>query len=225
MKKLNLILTLLFIITINQLLTAQNMQKTNLTKDRIVLINTDFGDIKVKLYNETPNHRDNFVKLAGEGFYDSTLFHRVIKGFMIQGGDPTSKNAAPGAMLGGGGGDMQRIPAEFSPNLIHKKGALAAARDGNPQKASSACQFYIVQGKVCSDAELDAYEKNGNFKYTDVQRNIYKTIGGTPMLDMSYTVYGEVIDGLNVVDKIADVQKGQADRPVQDVRMKMKVIQ
>ena len=225
MKKIKLILTVAIIIFINQLLNAQNMQKTIPSQDHIVLIMTDFGNIKVKLYNETPKHRDNFLKLAQSGFYDSTLFHRVIKGFMIQGGDPMSKNAVAGQMLGSGGGDMQRIPAEFNPGIIHKKGALAAARDGNPQKASSACQFYIVQGKVCSDAELDAKERSGNFKYTEEQRNIYKTIGGTPGLDEDYTVYGEVIEGLDVSDKIADVQTGQANRPVQAVRMKMKVIQ
>ena len=225
MKKIKLILTVAIIIFINQLLNAQNMQKTIPSQDHIVLIMTDFGNIKIKLYNETPKHRDNFLKLAQSGFYDSTLFHRVIKGFMIQGGDPMSKNAVAGQMLGSGGGDMQRIPAEFNPGIIHKKGALAAARDGNPQKASSACQFYIVQGKVCSDAELDAKERSGNFKYTEEQRNIYKTIGGTPGLDEDYTVYGEVIEGLDVIDKIADVQTGQANRPVQDVRMKMKVIQ
>ena len=225
MKKIKLILTVAIIIFINQLLNAQNMQKTIPSQDHIVLIMTDFGNIKIKLYNETPKHRDNFLKLAQSGFYDSTLFHRVIKGFMIQGGDPMSKNAVAGQMLGSGGGDMQRIPAEFNPGIIHKKGALAAARDGNPQKASSACQFYIVQGKVCSDAELDAKERSGNFKYTEEQRNIYKTIGGTPGLDEDYTVYGEVIEGLDVSDKIADVQTGQANRPVQAVRMKMKVIQ
>ena len=148
MKKIKLILTVAIIIFINQLLNAQNMQKTIPSQDHIVLIMTDFGNIKIKLYNETPKHRDNFLKLAQSGFYDSTLFHRVIKGFMIQGGDPMSKNAVAGQMLGSGGGDMQRIPAEFNPGIIHKKGALAAARDGNPQKASSACQFYIDRKSV-----------------------------------------------------------------------------
>lgn len=225
MKKINLVLTLVLTIFINQLLKAQDMQKTIPSQDHIVLIMTDFGNIKVQLYNETPNHRDNFLKLAKEGFYDSTLFHRVIKGFMIQGGDPTSKNAAPGVMLGGGGGDMQRIPAEFKPNLFHKKGVLAAARDGNPQKASSACQFYIVQGRVFTDQELDGMEQQKGKKFSADQRKAYTTIGGAPFLDGDYTVYGEVIEGLDVVDKIADVDKGTADRPLKDVRMTMKVIQ
>ena len=188
-----------------------------------VKITTDSGVIIVKLYDSTPLHRDNFVKLVKEKFYDSLLFHRVISGFMIQGGDPTSKNAEPGVMLGGGGGDMQRIPAEFSPNLIHKKGALCAARDGNPEMASSACQFYIVQGKKMTDAELDMMAQQGRV-YTATQRLAYKTLGGTSFLDTQYTVFGEVIKGLNVIDKIASVQKGMADRPVGDVRMKMEII-
>ena len=148
---------------------------------------------------------------------------------MIQGGDPLSKNAKPGEMLGMGGGDMQRIPAEFKPSLIHKKGVLAAARDGNPEKASSACQFYLVQGKVYSDAELNQLEcsnrqTNPDFFYTDEQRKTYKTIGGTAMLDMNYTVFGEVESGIEVIDKIASVPTAQGDRPIADVRMKMEVM-
>ena len=189
-----------------------------------VKITTDSGVIVVKLSDSTPLHRDNFVKLVKEGFYDSLLFHRVIAGFMIQGGDPQSKNAAPGARLGSGGGDMARIPAEFNAALIHKKGALAAARDGNPERASSACQFYIVDGKVLSDAELDMMESRLGKKYTPAQRAIYKTVGGTAMLDMNYTVFGEVVSGMNVIGKIANVQKDMADRPVGDVKMKMEII-
>jgi cyclophilin family peptidyl-prolyl cis-trans isomerase len=189
-----------------------------------VKITTDSGIIIVKLYDSTPLHRDNFAKLVKAGFYDSLLFHRVISNFMIQGGDPNSKNAQAGVMLGGGGGDMERIPAEFKPSLFHKKGTLCAARDGNPEKASSACQFYIVQGKKCTDEELNGMEMQSGNKYTAEQRMIYKTIGGTPFLDMNYTVFGEVIKGMNVIDKIASVQKGQADRPVGDVRMKMEII-
>ncbi len=185
-----------------------------------VKITTDSGVIVVKLYDSTPLHRDNFAKLVKEHFYDSLIFHRVINGFMIQGGDPQSKYAAPGAMLGNGGGDMARIPAEFKPSLFHKKGTLCAARDGNPEKASSACQFYIVQGRTFTDAELD----NMPIKYTAEQRLAYKTLGGTPFLDQNYTVFGEVISGLNVIDKIASVAKGNADRPVGDVRMKMEVV-
>ena len=189
-----------------------------------VKITTDSGVIIVKLYDSTPLHRDNFVKLVKEGFYDSLLFHRVIQGFMIQGGDPNSKNAQPGQMLGNGGGDMARIPAEFRKSLIHKKGVLAAARDGNPEKASSACQFYIVQGNIISDEQLNQFEMSIGMKYTPAQRLAYKTIGGTPMLDQNYTVFGEVISGLKVIDKIASVAKAPGDRPVGDVRMKMEII-
>ena len=144
---------------------------------------------------------------------------------MIQGGDPSSKGAAAGVALGSGGGNMQRTPAEFNPNLFHKKGALAAARDGNPEKASSACQFYIVQGGVYTDAQLNAME-TPTFKFSSEARKAYTTIGGTPSLDMGYTVFGEVIEGLDVVDKIANVDKNPAagDRPVKDVKMTMKVI-
>jgi cyclophilin family peptidyl-prolyl cis-trans isomerase len=201
-------------------------KRTSRVKDNSIKIKitTDSGVIVVKLYDSTPLHRDNFAKLVKEHFYDSLLFHRVISGFMIQGGDPLSKNAEPGAMLGNGGGDMARIPAEFRPSLFHKKGTLCAARDGNPEMASSACQFYIVQGNILSDDELDRFDMQRSIKYTPEQRMLYKTIGGTPSLDTKYTVFGEVISGLNVIDKIASVQKGQADRPVGDVRMRMEVV-
>ncbi len=189
-----------------------------------VKITTDSGVIIIKLYDSTPLHRDNFAKLVESKFYDSLIFHRVIKNFMIQGGDPQSKNAQPKQMLGGGGGDMARIPAEFNRSLIHKKGTLCAARDGNPEKASSACQFYLVQGNKISDQELDGLEMNLGFKYTPEQRMAYKTIGGTPFLDQNYTVFGEVISGLNVIDKIASVQIAPGDRPVEDVRMKMEIV-
>ncbi len=184
-----------------------------------VRISTTLGDITIRLYDSTPLHRDNFVKLVESGFYDSLLFHRVIQGFMIQGGDPMSKNAAPGSMLGMGGGDMTRIPAEFNKNLIHKKGALCAARDGNPEKASSACQFYIVQGKPISDEELNMIQIQTGVTYNPAQRAAYKSKGGTPFLDMNYTVFGEVVTGIAVVDKIAAVKKGTADRPETDVRI------
>ncbi|MEP6675493.1 MAG: peptidylprolyl isomerase [Ferruginibacter sp.] len=189
-----------------------------------VKITTDSGVIVVRLYDSTPLHRDNFVKLVKEHFYDSLLFHRVIQDFMIQGGDPQSKNADPGQMLGNGGGDMQRIPAEFRTTLIHKKGVLAAARDNNPEKASSACQFYLVQGKKMTDAELSMVETQIGRKYTAIERLIYKEKGGTPFLDGNYTVFGEVVSGLNVIDKIASVQKDPNDRPFGDVRMKMEII-
>lgn len=182
----------------------------------LVALTTKFGTITLRLYNETPKHRDNFLKLTREGFYNGTLFHRVIKDFMIQGGDPESKNAKPGQMLGNG--DVgYRIPAEFNTNLFHKKGALAAARDNNPEKASSGCQFYIVQGKKFTDADLDNMESKMKVKFSPAQREAYKMIGGAPHLDMGYTVYGEVVSGLEHVDEIANVKTGPADRPVEDV--------
>lgn len=200
---------------------AQDPNTDGKTKIRII---TDKGTMVVKLYDATPLHRDNFVKLVSQGFYDSLLFHRIIEGFMIQGGDPMSKNAQPGSMLGMGGGDMQRIPAEFNKNIIHQKGALAAARDGNPEKASSACQFYIVQGKITSEDELKMIEQGKGIVYTQAQRNLYNTKGGTPFLDMEYTVFGEVISGLEVIDLIAASEKGPNDRPVTDIHMRMELI-
>jgi cyclophilin family peptidyl-prolyl cis-trans isomerase len=189
-----------------------------------VKITTNEGTIVIRLYDATPLHRDNFIKLVSQNFYDDLLFHRVINEFMIQGGDPLSKNAQPGQVLGTGGSDMERIPAEFNKGLIHKKGVLAAARDGNPQKASSACQFYIVQGKKTSDADLNAIEQNRGIPYTAEQRNIYKTIGGTPFLDMNYTVFGEVESGLEVIDKIAVVSTDQNNRPINDIKMKIEIV-
>lgn len=189
-----------------------------------VKIFTDSGTIIVKLYDSTVLHRDNFVKLVKEGFFDSLLFHRIIPQFMIQGGDPTSKYAQPGEMLGSGGGDMERIPAEFHQSYIHKKGALAAARDGNPQKASSACQFYLVEGKVITPAELDMIEQQKGFKYTPEQRKIYTTIGGTPFLDQDYTVFGEIEHGFDVVHKIIKAPRDSRDRPLGDIRMKIELL-
>lgn len=192
-------------------------------KRETIIITTDYGVMKIMLYNETPLHRDNIMKLVKEHFYDSLLFHRVIETFMIQGGDPESKGAQPGVMLGSG--DVgYTVPAEFKPELFHKKGALAAARrgDNNPQKASSGCQFYIVQGKKVTDQELNTVERQTGVKYTPEQREFYKTIGGTAQLDQNYTVYGEVYEGLNVVDSIAALEVDDADRPVKDVRMYIK---
>ena len=242
-----------------------------------VLIKTTLGDITVRLYDETPQHRDNFLKLAGEGYYDGTLFHRVIKNFMVQGGDPDSRNASANAHLGAGGPDYT-IPAEFNTSLIHKKGALAAARQGdevNPEKRSSGSQFYIVTGEVYSAGKLTQMEKQmaqqqmqgifdqlvvenrskilelrknrdnaglmalqeelqkqtmakakeiGAPKYTDEQRETYTTIGGTPFLDQNYTVFGEVVEGLDVVDKIQAVKTQPGDRPVEDIKMEVSVI-
>ena len=201
--------------------SGQNSKK-NMEKEQMAVITTEYGTIKVKLYNETPKHRDNFVKLVKEGFYDNTLFHRVIKQFMIQGGDPDSKGAKAGQMLGSG--DVgYKIPAEIKNEFIHKSGALAAARDNNPQMESSGCQFYIVQGKPVTDAELDMMENRMGFKYTAEQRKEYTTKGGTPWLDRNYTVFGEVVEGLDVLDKIADLPVGQGDRPQKDVQMKIKM--
>jgi peptidyl-prolyl cis-trans isomerase B (cyclophilin B) len=191
---------------------------------KYVIISTEYGDIKIKLYDETPLHRDNFVKLAKEGFFDSTLFHRIIPQFMIQGGDPNSKTATAGQRLGMG--DVgYRVPAEFNKNLIHKKGVLAAARDGNPQKASSGCQFYITQGRTYSDAELQQFTSRKGNIWTEEQKTIYKTIGGTPMLDQDYTVFGEVVSGLEVIDKIIVEPRDPSDRPYKDIRMKVTVVE
>jgi cyclophilin family peptidyl-prolyl cis-trans isomerase len=195
-------------------------------KNAKVKISTCFGDMIVKLYDETPGHRDNFLMLADLGFYNGLLFHRCIKGFMVQGGDPDSKGAAAGQHLGMGGPGYT-IPAEINPNLYHKKGALAAARMGdqmNPTKASSGSQFYIVQGQALNDMQLGQYQsyigqKKPGFAFTEAQRTIYKTIGGTPMLDMDYTVFGEVIEGLNIVDSINAQPTAPGDRPIKDVIM------
>lgn len=193
----------------------------------LVMIKTEFGDITLVLYNDTPLHRDNFLKLANEGYYDGVLFHRVINAFMIQGGDPNSKTAQPGQPLGTGGPDYT-IPAEIVQGLFHKKGALAAARLGdqqNPQRRSSGSQFYIVQGKIWTPEELDQMEQQRGQAFSPEQRKAYTTIGGTPHLDAAYTVFGEVVDGLEVVDRIASVQTGPGDRPAQDVSMKVVVLQ
>ena len=204
--------------------------KPAVVKGRLVQLTTDYGVMVIRLYDSTPLHRDNFIKLVKEGFYDSLMFHRIIQQFMIQGGDPDSKNAAEGQQLGAGSAPgIERIPAEFRNNLIHKKGALAAARDNNPEKASSNCQFYIVDGQKYSDTALNMMECNmrqedPGFRFTEAQRKVYKTIGGTPFLDQNYTVFGEVIKGLDVLDKIAALAKDANDRPVQDVRMKMKML-
>jgi peptidyl-prolyl cis-trans isomerase B (cyclophilin B) len=210
---------------------AEEVEKPEEPKGERVLIQTEYGDMIVELHDETPIHKENFLKLAGSGFYDSTLFHRVINGFMIQGGDPDSKGAPAGMRLGNGGPDYT-LEAELDTTLIHKKGALAAARKGdgvNPEKRSSGSQFYIVQGKIFNDAGLDKMERNirqsnPGFSYTEEQREIYKTIGGTPHLDMGYTVFGQVVEGVNVIDSIAAVRT-RGSRPVEDVIMTMEIIE
>lgn len=193
-------------------------------KNQYIRIKTEFGECIVKLYNETPLHRDNFLKLTKKGFYNGTLFHRVIKDFMIQGGDPDSKTAKPDSLLGEG--DVgYTIPAEFRDSLFHKKGVLAAARDNNPEKASSGCQFYLVQGKIFTDEQLNSVEeKRLKFKIPEWQRQVYKTIGGSPHLDRNYTVYGEIIVGLDMVDKIAVLTTDKNNRPKQDVKMDITIL-
>jgi len=196
-------------------------------KEPKVLIETSMGNILVKLYDETPLHRDNFIKLVREGFYDGLIFHRVINGFMIQGGDPESKNAEPGKSLGTGGPGYTVDAEIVYPKCFHKKGALAAARMGdqiNPEKKSSGSQFYIVQGNVYSNEQIDMLEQRQNTKFSNEIREAYTTVGGTPHLDDAYTVFGEVIEGLDVIDKIAAVKTGRQDRPVENVTMKMKIV-
>jgi peptidyl-prolyl cis-trans isomerase B (cyclophilin B) len=215
------------IFSIFALFTGLHIQaQPNQNKETMVIISTSYGDMKIKLYNETPQHRDNFIKLANDGYFDGLLFHRVIKGFMIQGGDPNSKNAAPGQPLGSGGPGYT-VPAEILPQLFHKKGVLSAARTGdqmNPQRRSSGSQFYVVQGKVYTEEELAGLESRG-FVFSDVQRQAYKTIGGTPFLDAQYTVFGEVVEGLEVVDKIAAVATAPGDRPLEDVKFSVRVVE
>jgi len=188
-----------------------------------IKITTDSGVMVLRLYDQTPKHRDNFIKLASEHFFDSLLFHRVMQGFMIQGGDPLSKNAPPNTLLGNG--DVgYTIPAEFDTSLFHKKGALAAARTNNPEKASSGCQFYIAQGKKYTDSELDGLEMQTGLKFSPAKRKAYKTVGGIPFLDMNYTVFGEMESGFDVLDKIASAPGDGSNRPFTDIRMKVEVI-
>jgi len=190
-------------------------------KNPMVEIETRLGTIKVMLYDSTPKHRDNFLKLVEEGFYDSTLFHRVIPGFMIQGGDPDSRTAYPGQRLGVGGPGYQ-IDAEIG--APHIRGALAAARNNNPEKKSSGSQFYIVTGKPVTAAELDRIEQQKGITYNDAQRQLYLEQGGAPVLDREYTVFGEVVSGMDVADAIAKESRDPSDRPVRNVRMTMRVL-
>ncbi len=274
-------LILLLIIPSLALMLSASKEKEK--KQSIVLIETQYGTMKVLLYDDTPFHKENFLKLVNQGFYDSLLFHRVIKDFMVQGGDPHSKTAPKNIPLGNGGPGYE-LPAEFNAKYYHKKGVIAAAREGdnvNPEKKSSGSQFYIVQGKVFTDDELNKMEDRINFPqkkklvfdyidkpenknlktsldsmqvkkqfqllehtydsvlkllepeylkldlfhYTEQQRKDYTTIGGTPHLDKNYTVFGEVIEGLNVIDSIANVKTDKHNRPLEDIRMKMTVVQ
>ena len=216
-------------------LKAQKGKKESVMEERIVItaperclveIQTQFGNMIVWLYDATPQHRDNFLKLAEQGYFDDLLFHRVISGFMVQGGDPNSRNAKPNQQLGSGGPGYT-VPAEFVDTLFHKKGALAAARTGdqvNPEKKSSGSQFYIVQGRPVSEEDLNMIESRKGFRYTKAQRDTYLQTGGTPFLDRDYTVFGEVIEGLDVIDKIAAVATLPGDRPREDVKMKIKPV-
>jgi len=212
-----IILLNVLLISISVLAYTQN---SKISSGQHIVIQTSLGDIEIVLYDDTPLHRDNMIKLIKQGFYDGQLFHRVIDDFMIQGGDPNSVNAPKGMQLGNGGPGY-KIPAEFRDNHFHKKGALAAAREGdnvNPKKASSGSQFYIVKGRVIKQEELLAYQSRGIHKpFTPEQIEVYTSIGGAPHLDGSYTVFGEVIKGLNVVDKISALPKDNYNRPIQDV--------
>lgn len=271
MKKLGLILSMIILLTN---FSCSNAGKDNETK---IKIETEYGIIKLKLYNETPLHRDNFIKLINDGVYTNLLFHRVIKNFMIQGGDPTSKNAKSGELVGTG--DLgYTIPAEINPRFYHRRGVLAAARQGddiNPEKRSSASQFYIVQGRKFRSGELDTLQmkmedarKSSMFQekikaaeqelnklgadgkqddlmarynaikeeiatevaklpslgFTEEQRKAYTTIGGFPPLDGKYTVFGEVLEGMDVVDNIAQQETDRFDRPMKDIKFTITLI-
>jgi len=201
--------------------------EVNAPKTCLVEISTEYGKMLIQLYDETPLHRDNFLKLAEEGYYDDLIFHRVIDGFMIQGGDPGSRDALPGSMLGSGGPGYQ-VDAEFDESLIHVKGSIAAARTGgpsNPEKKSSGSQFYIVQGGGPVDGSmLDMIEARGGMSYSPEQREMYAQDGGTPQLDMEYTVFGRIIEGMEVIDEIAATRTDGRDRPAKDIRMKIYVV-
>ena len=206
-------ITLIFVLQISS---------SMLYSQKTVLLETTEGNIKIRLYDETPKHRDNFIKLVQQGFYDGLLFHRVISHFMIQTGDPDSKNAGPDKPLGSGG-PSYKIPAEFNPLYFHKKGALAAARQAdavNPEKQSSGSQFYIVQGTPLTNAQLNQLEASGQHPpFTAEQRAVYTSLGGTPYLDNSYTVFGEVTEGLDIVDKIAASKTDKRNRPLSDIKI------
>lgn len=206
-----------YFLTLLSLLAITALQAQTKYKDKVV-IETDYGKIVISLYDNTPKHRDNMLKLIKQKFYDSTMFHRVIPNFVIQGGDPDSKHAPAGKALGDG--DVgYRVPAEINAVNFHQRGAIGMARDNNPQKASSGCQFYIVTGKKYTDEELDKISARTGRKFLPKQRVAYKTIGGTPHLDGNYTVYGIVEEGMDVVDKISVVERDERDRPKQDIRM------
>lgn len=217
-------------------LTAVNEKGKKKVKEERLVINaptaclveleTAYGNMIIQLYDATPKHQENFIKLIEDRFYDGLLFHRVIDGFMVQGGDPKSKNARKGQPLGSGGPGYT-IPAEFVDSLVHVRGALAAARMGdnvNPEKSSSGSQFYIVHGRTVNEESLNRIESQKGVRYSKKQRETYKEKGGTPFLDREYTVFGQVIEGLDVIEKIAKSPTDNRDRPVENVEMKIRVI-
>jgi peptidyl-prolyl cis-trans isomerase B (cyclophilin B) len=208
-------------------ISNQNLiQAQNNSEERLIKIATIQGDMVLKLYNETPAHRDNMIKLIQDNFFDNQLFHRVIKDFMVQGGDPQSVGAPAGMRLGNGGPGYT-IPAEFNPELFHKKGALAAARQGdgvNPQKASSGSQFYLVQGRVYTPEQINSFAQSGRVTFTEESLKAYTTVGGTPHLDGSYTVFGEIVEGMDVLDRIANTQTDSRDRPLADVVYSISIV-
>jgi cyclophilin family peptidyl-prolyl cis-trans isomerase len=222
MKKISLLLVVALLILSCNPRIANGLYKKDLSKD--VAMITDKGTIVIRLSDSTPLHRNNFITMVKQRYYDSILFHRVMQSFMIQAGDPNSKNAKTGIQLGNGG-PSYKIPAEFRASLFHKRGVIAAARGDNPEKASNGSQFYIVQGKIFTDPGLDSvetYRLNGR-KLPQQHRVVYKTLGGAPHLDQNYTVFGEVIKGMDVVDSIANTPtSGRAggNRPLQDIRIK-----
>jgi peptidyl-prolyl cis-trans isomerase B (cyclophilin B) len=222
--KLKTIVLLLFSACVGLQASCQT-KKYKKMKQKVVQIETSEGNIVVKLYDETPLHRDNFLRLIGENAYNGVIFHRVIKDFMIQTGDINSKNPVDGKQYGAST-DKTTLPAEFNAALYHKKGALAAARRGdqvNPERRSSDMQFYIVQGKKVTEAELNQLEQHiaqqtqQPFKYSKEQRKVYAEQGGTPFLDMQYTVFGEVLEGMDIVDKIAGTPTNPGDRPQKNI--------
>lgn len=222
MKNIAYLLILLFFISCS---AGKNVNTSGHMRE-VVKIETDSGTMIAHLYNRTPLTTANFVKLVKEHFYDGLLFHRVIKGFMIQGGDPDSRNAKPGQYLGDGG-LKYTISAEFDTSLFHCKGTLAMARENddiNPKKESSSTQFYIVEGKTFSDGEMDKIEQHFKIKIPERHRAVYKTEGGAPFLDMNYTIFGQVVSGLDVIDKIASAARDKNNRPLQDIKMKITLL-
>jgi cyclophilin family peptidyl-prolyl cis-trans isomerase len=211
----------------NKKTTTAKLVKIDTPTDCLVDMETNLGSITIKLHESTPMHRDNFIKLAQNSFYEGTIFHRVISGFMIQGGDPDSKEAAKGQRLGVGGPGYT-LPAEFIDGLVHIKGALCAARLGdqsNPKKESSGSQFYIVQGKPVQKNQLEMYEIEKGIKYSSEQKDIFALQGGTPVLDREYTIFGQVVEGMDIIDKIASTQTDAADRPVEDIKIiKLRIV-